>query len=162
MMPLDAGSWWQPIAAFGGIGTFIAGVVAVVTVIRKQRTEHIDVVCARMTRAFETAFEGKIIVNREMSILSANRQARAITGFGQDLIGRTIYDILPKRFHEDHRKHVQRYINDPLPRKMGKIQMKLFLVDRSGVEKEMLLSLAPAENEFGEIEITVGMQVVQE
>lgn len=150
------------IAALSAIGALVGGVAAFVGVSRRRQTDHEDIVCLRMKRVFETSFEGKIIVNRDMVIVAANRQARAITGYGSELVGRSIYDIIPQRFHEVHRKHVQRYINDPHPRKMGTLAMELWLVDRFNTEKKMLLSLSPSEDSYGGIEITVGFQVVQE
>lgn len=120
-----------------------------------------DVVCNRRGRAFDYAFEGVLIVNREGRIVDSNRQAGSMTGWAFELVGRSIYDLIPARHHDAHRKHVQRYINDPQPRRMGDRHMDIVMVDRYQIEKAMQISLVATPNEFGEMEIIVGMRVVQ-
>jgi len=149
------------IASLSAVGAVLGGVAAFWGVSRRKRGEHEDVICARLKRAFETFHNGMMVVNRELVILMANKQARAITGYGTDLVGRSIYDLIPAEFRERHREHVRRFFNDPHTRRMGGDQ-KFPMVDRYGQQKTLRISLSPVENEFGEMETTVGMDVIQD
>ncbi len=156
------GSPWWLLAAFGGmsaIGALLGGVAAFWTISRRARTEHEDVACLRAKRAIETFHHGMLITDRDLNIVLANKQARAITGY-TDLIGRTVYELIPERLREAHRTHVARYFDDPHTRRMGTSGMSLILIDRFGREKPMRLSLTPMENEYGGMEVTVGLEVI--
>lgn len=149
------------VAICSAFGALFGGLAAFVGVVRHHRKEHTDSSCAQAKRALENFHDGILIANRELTIVFANKQARAITGYGVDLVGKSIYDLIPERFRDRHREHVQRFFNDPHTRKMGVLPMELWLIDRFGIEKRMRLSLSPSENEYGGIETTVGMQVDQ-
>lgn len=156
--------WWAAlaVAASSAAGALLAGIAAYTGVSRRKKGEHEDIRCRRFMRAFESFHDGIIIVDRDLRILEANRQARGITGYGNELVGRSVYDLIPDRYREHHRSHVQRFFNDPHTRKMGVAPMELWLIDRRGIEKRMDLSLSPAEDDYGSFEVTVGMRVVQD
>lgn len=161
---MQPSSPWQVtaiVSALSAIGALIGGAAAYKTVSDKQRDEHDDAACQRAKRVFESFHDGMLVVNRDLTIILANKQARAITGY-VDLVGRSVYELIPERFRDMHKKHVGRFFDDPHTRRMGTAPMQLMLVDRYGREKEMRLSLTPAEDDYGGIEVTVGMSVVQQ
>lgn len=152
--------WWPLIVAtLSAAGALLGGLAAFWGVSRKIRTDHEDVTCQRAKRVFESFHNGMLVTDRDLNIVQANKQARAITGY-VDLVGRSVYELIPERLRETHRGHVSRYFDDPHTRRMGTSGMQLFLVDRFGREKPMRLSLTPMENEYGGIEVTVGMEVI--
>lgn len=148
------------VAIASAIGGLLGGVAAFWGVSRKTRAEHEDVTCQRAKRVFESFHNGMLVADRDLSIVLANKQARAITGY-VDLVGRSVYELIPERLRDVHRQHVARYFDDPHTRRMGTSGMQLSLIDRFGREKPMRLSLTPMENEYGGIEVTVGMEVIQ-
>jgi PAS domain S-box-containing protein len=148
------------IAALSAVGALLGGVAAFWLASRKVRTEHEDVSCQRAKRAIESFHNGMLIVDRDLNIVLANKQARAITGY-VDLVGRSVYELIPDGLRDAHRNHVARYFDDPHTRRMGTSDMQLSLVDRFGRAKPMRLSLTPMENEYGGLEVTVGMEVIQ-
>lgn len=148
------------IAAVSACGGLLGGIAAFWGVSRRVSREHEDVSCQRAKRAIESFHNGMLIVDRDLNIVLANKQARAITGY-VDLVGRSVYELIPDNLRETHRNHVARYFDDPHTRRMGTSGMQLSLVDRFGREKPMRLSLTPMENEYGGLEVTVGMEVIQ-
>jgi PAS domain S-box-containing protein len=161
---LQTGNPWifpTIVGAASALAALLSGTAAWFGVGRKKRGEHEDVICTRLKRVFETFHNGMMVVDRELVILMANKQARAITGYGIDLVGRSIYDLIPPEFRDRHREHVRRFFNDPHTRRMGGDQ-KFPMVDRFGQQKTLRISLSPVENEYGGLETTVGMDVIQD
>ncbi len=147
------------IAALSAIGALLGGAAAFWSVSRRHRVEASDVASARRSRVFESFHNGMIVADRDLRIVDANKQARAITGY-IDLVGRSIYELIEEARRDAHREHVARFFDDPHTRRMGTSGMELRLVDRFGRVKRMQLSLTPMENEYGGIEVTVGMEVI--
>lgn len=141
---------------------FLGGAASFLTVTRRQRVEHGDVVCERIKRAFENFHGGVLIANRDLMIVWANKQSRAITGYYGDLIGHSVYDLIPEELRDKHRTHVAKFFDDPHTRLMGIAGMPLWLVDRTGRRKAVQISLTPYEDGYGSIEVLVGIQVVKE
>lgn len=163
MLAADPSSW-IPGAIASSVSAIVGMLAAVgtfVTLARRQRATHEDVVCTRLRRVFEGFHNGMMVVDRDLIILMANKQARAITGYGSDLVGKSIYDLIPQELRDKHREHVRRFFADPHTRRMGGDQ-KFPMIDRYGTKMNLKISLSPAENEYGSIETTVGMDVVQE
>lgn len=158
---------WLPGAlnsAIGAVTGLLVGIVAFRTMVRRQKAEHIDAKCARLEQSFETSKYGKLIVSRSLVILMANRQARAITGYGSELVGMSVYDLIPSEFREKHKPHVSQFFDDPHARRMGGEtgSQKFPMVDRGGGRKTVVIALSPFENDFGGIEVTVEMDVVRD
>lgn len=149
------------VAVISAAGALTGGIAAYRNVSSRKQNEHEDVVCRRAKRVFETFIDGMLVVDHDLRIVWANRQARAITGYYSDLEGRYISELVPERFRALHTGHVSRFFDDPHTRRMGVSPMTLFLIDRQGREKEVKLSLTPAEDDYGGIEVTIGMAVVQ-
>jgi PAS domain S-box-containing protein len=153
--------WWVGvlIAGVSCIGGALSGIAAFWGASRRQRSESEDAASLRAKRVFETFHSGMLVVDRDLKIVLANRQARAITGY-VDLVGHSVDELIPEGLREAHRVHVARYFDDPHTRRMGTSGMRLSLVDKFGREKAMRLSLTPMENEYGGMEVTVGMEVI--
>lgn len=140
-------------------------IVAIVSLIDRRRKivkVHDDEACNRAKRNYEQAYDGKITINRDGLIVEANRQARFITAYNSDLKGKNFRILIPKRFQERHEEHLRRYFDNPHPRAMGAAGMELWMVDKLGNEKRVKQSLTPIEDDYGGIEVTVGIEVVQE
>lgn len=60
-----------------------------------------------------------------------------------ELIGKTIFDLMPERFREPHKKHLGHYTQDPHVRSMGDAKMELFGVTKKGVEMPIEIILVP-------------------
>jgi PAS domain S-box-containing protein len=143
------------------LSALLSGSAAWFGVGRKRTAEHEDVACAQLRRSFENSYHGKMIVNRSLIILKANSQARKITGYGVELEGMSIYDLILPEFRERHRIHVRRFFADPHTRRMG--DGRAFpLRNRQGDILNVYIALSPYEDEFGSIETTVEIDVVRE
>jgi PAS domain S-box-containing protein len=84
-----------------------------------------------------------VIVNPAGTIVLVNRQTEAVFGYAREaLLGQQIELLLPRRFHEAHTTHRERYFSAPVTRPMG---IGLHLVGRrkDGAEVPVEISLSP-------------------
>jgi PAS domain S-box-containing protein len=102
------------------------------------------------TRAFfESAAEGIVVVDAGGRIVRIN--ARALELFGHDaaeLVGRSIENLLPERFHETHAVHRGEYLAAPRTRAMG-LGLDLFGRRKDGTEFPIEVSLSPMKTAAG-------------
>lgn len=90
---------------------------------------------------FEFATEGIIIANRKGIIIKANPSSERLFGYGkEELIDRTIEDLVPTRFYSSHHKQRDEYHSNPHPRSMGK-NMTLFAKRKDNSEFPVEISL---------------------
>jgi hypothetical protein len=108
--------------------------------------------------AFEGDYEARIIIDLDGTIKNANKRARLITAH-PDLIGKNFRILLPARFAKGHDTHFAGFKNDPRARPMG-FGSDLFMMDGTGTEKKVELSLNPLEDpDGGPMKICIGIVV---
>lgn len=92
---------------------------------------------------FNYAAIGIVTTNHEGKIVLANKFALQQFGYElEDLVGKTIETLIPRRFHHKHEHHRTGYTNtNPHSRPMG-IGMDLFGVKKDGIEFPVEVSLS--------------------
>jgi PAS domain S-box-containing protein len=90
-----------------------------------------------------------IIVDGSGVVQFANRQVMALFGYSyQEVIGKSIEQLLPDRFRSRHISHRDRYIGAAHLRPMGR-GLDLFAQRRDGAEFPVEISLSPIEGQAG-------------
>lgn len=91
---------------------------------------------------FEHATEGIIISDRTGRIVKANPSAERLFGYNKEqLLGKVIEDLVPRRFHERHQADRATYNQNPHARSMGK-NMDLFARRKDETEFPVEISLS--------------------
>ena len=91
----------------------------------------------------EAILEGTLVVNQEFTIVSMNRRAENLFGYEADeLLGKPLSSIIPKRFQKSHEKHVSEYFSKGKKGKMAKGRV-LYGVKKCGEEFPMEVGLNP-------------------
>ena len=108
------------------------------------------------TRA-EAAFRGllasargaMVIVDNHGKIVLANAQTESLFGYTpQELTGRGVDTLIPKRFHDQHHGHRGGFFGNPRARPMG-TGLDLWAIRKDGTELPVEISLSPLETEQG-------------
>src|ERR1044071_5172063 len=69
---------------------------------------------------FEHATEGIIISNQSGKIIKANPSSERLFGYKNgELLGKTIEDLVPRKYKEKHEKHREGFNRNPHARAMG-------------------------------------------
>ena len=98
---------------------------------------------------FTHATEGILIVNDKGEILRANPSAGILFGYETDeLTGKKIELLVPKRLLKDHLGHRHHYNKNPEARSMG-IGLDLYGLKKDGTEFPVEISLSPYRNDQG-------------
>ncbi len=91
---------------------------------------------------FEYATEGIIVSDKTGKIIKANPSAERLFGYTTgDLLGKTIEDLVPRRYSEGHVKHRENFNAHPHARSMGK-NMDLFAKRKDESEFPVEISLS--------------------
>jgi PAS domain S-box-containing protein len=97
----------------------------------------------------DSAPDAMIVIDEAGKICSVNRQTERIFGYRRDeLIGQPVEILVPKRYHESHFHHRQKYQQAPRVRGMG-AGLDLFGVRKSGQEFPVEISLSPLKSTDG-------------
>jgi protein-histidine pros-kinase len=97
----------------------------------------------------ESSPEAMVIVDANGTIALANAQAEAVFGYSrQELLGRPIEMLVPKRLAEHHRQHVARFVRDAETRPMG-AGLDLYGLRQDGSEFPVEISLSPLQTPEG-------------
>lgn len=92
----------------------------------------------------ESAADGIIISSPEGRILRVNREAERIFGYPrQELLGRSIEELIPARLRQAHHAHLAGYVGAPEARAMGSMGAVPGL-RKDGSEVPVEISLSPA------------------
>jgi PAS domain S-box-containing protein len=68
----------------------------------------------------EFAPDAILVVDEAGTIQMCNRRLEELFGFErEELLGQTIRTLIPERYHESHRQHLQQYMEHPERRRMG-------------------------------------------
>lgn len=101
------------------------------------RGETVDSIIASCVPAIIVDLENGLIVK-------STALADSLFGYIEgELEGKTIYDLIPERFHSTHLKHVSEYSKKPVPRSMGERDMELFGRMKDGNEIGIEIGLHP-------------------
>ncbi len=97
----------------------------------------------------EAAPDAMVIVDSHGHIALVNEQAERMFGYRrQELVGKGISELIPKRLRAQHRHHVKAYGRDAVARPMGG-DHELYALRRDGSEFPVEISLSPIETDEG-------------
>jgi len=103
----------------------------------------------KFRKLLEAAPDAMVIVDREGKIQLVNSQTEKVFGYlKEELLGRPVEVLVPKRFHERHGSHRTKYSGTPSRREMG-AGLDLFGQRKDGTEFPVEISLSPLETEDG-------------
>jgi PAS domain S-box-containing protein len=99
---------------------------------------------------FKYANEGIVITDDQSRILKINPSVLQTFGYEyeKEIIGQKIEILIPKRFHDKHRGHREKYMESPHARSMG-LQFDLYALKKGGDEFPVEVSLSPFKNSQG-------------
>ena len=104
---------------------------------------------AHLNTVFENAPDAVVISHANGLIQYINHEAENLFGYPRnELIGRPIEKLLPKRLHSDHVRYRKSYIQQPRRREMGE-GVDLVAVHRTGQEIPVKISLSYIESTKG-------------
>jgi len=89
---------------------------------------------------FDFATIAIIVANDQGRIVMANRFARTLFGYGDDMLSHTVEDLIPSRFRDKHVHYREKYNVKPVNRSMGQ-NMDLNAVRKDGEEFPVEVSL---------------------
>ena len=99
----------------------------------------------------EAAPDAMVIVNDHGHIALVNEQAETLFGYRrEELIGKSISELIPKRYRAQHRHHQKGYLRDAIARPMGG-DLELYGLRKDGSEFPVEISLSPLATDEGTI-----------
>ncbi len=97
----------------------------------------------------ESAPDALVIVDNKGKIVLINSQTKKLFGYKRDeLYGSTVEILIPKRFHDKHVPHREKYVHEPKVREMG-AGLNLSGRRKDGTEFPVEISLSPMQTEQG-------------
>lgn len=111
-----------------------------------SQVRQIDV---KLGELLESTPDAIVMANAAGQIVLVNSQAEKLFGYGRDeLLGRLVEVLLPRRFHDHHLAHRNGYFPQPHKRTMG-AGLELYGLRKSGEEFPVEISLSPLKTETG-------------
>lgn len=103
----------------------------------------------RVEALLDAAPDALLVVDAAGKIGLVNQQAVTLFGYDRDeLVGRAVEDLVPKRVRQDHVEHRRGYMEDPQRRPMG-VGLDLEAVRKDGSAFPVEISLSPIETDEG-------------
>jgi PAS domain S-box-containing protein len=97
----------------------------------------------------EAAPDAMVMVNRAGEIQLVNTQTEKLFGYArEEILGKPVEILIPKRFHGRHEAHRTEYSVSPSPRAMG-AELELYGLRKDGKEFAVEISLSPIETNEG-------------
>jgi PAS domain S-box-containing protein len=110
----------------------------------------------------EAAPDAMFCVIASGEVVLINQQAELLFGYSRDeLIGRGIELLIPKRFRDIHPQHRSDYFAEPRTRPMG-AGVELFAVRKDGTEFPAEVSLSSIKTEDGTLLVTAAVRDISE
>ncbi len=107
------------------------------------RKTELEIEIDKSQALLEGAPDATIIVDKSATIRIVNRATETLFGYRRDeLIGQPIEILIPRRYHADHPKLRNAYIDNPAPREMGAGRI-LSAITKDGREFPVEISLSP-------------------
>ena len=104
---------------------------------------------------FDAIPDGLILVDEAGAIKLANRQSEQVFGYAPDeLVGRRVEDLLPKRYRGAHEHHRMHYEHNPHTRPMG-LGLNLYALRKDGTEIPVEISLSKVQSPEGDMTAAV-------
>ena len=98
----------------------------------------------------EAAPDAMVIVDDHGHIALVNAQAERMFGHRrQDLVGKSISELIPRRLRAQHRHHVRRYAGDAATARPMGGDLELYGLRKDGTEFPVEISLSPIETDEG-------------
>jgi PAS domain S-box-containing protein len=105
----------------------------------------------RLSLLLDSAPDAMVVVDPDGLIQMVNLQTERLFGYRrEDLLGRNVDELLPKRFAGNHHRHRARYLQQAKTRPMG-AGLELFARRKDGTEFPVDISLSPLETDSGRL-----------
>lgn len=103
----------------------------------------------RFQGILESAPDSMLVVDKSRKIVYINAQTQKLFGYqAQQLVGKNVAVLIPKRFSQHHDKHMQAFFSQPKVRPMG-AGRELWARRKDGSEFPVEISLSPMQSADG-------------
>ncbi len=117
-------------------------------------SNHGKMLEARYSGLLESVPDAIVMVNKTGRIVLVNGQAEELFGYSRDeLLGKPVEELLPKRYRDGHVAHRTRYFSELKTRSMG-AGLELFANRKDGAEIPVEISLSPLRTAEGVFAMT--------
>lgn len=116
----------------------------------ERRIAELGAAEERFQRVVESAPNAIVKVDASRNIMLVNQQTERLFGYSrEELLGRPIETLVPRRARDEHPENVARFLAAPAVREMG-ANRDLFAVRKDGVEVPVEIGLTPVETPNGQ------------
>lgn len=119
--------------------------------VQRLKKRRVQALLARVEfrSLIEAVPDALLMIDEQGKIALVNHQAEQLFGYSrQELLGRDLECLLPKRFHTLHLHHRHAYVQDPTVRPMG-LGLELYGRRKDGSEFPVDISLSPMQTIAG-------------